>query len=125
MMCFLLSQVSFFFFLLPILAKWLICCCLYSNPSKCDDVVVEGKDATDDFEDAGHSKDARELMEKYFIGELDESSLPEITELKIYKKDQPQDSVQKLFDLTKQYWVVPVSIITISVAVSVLFSRKT
>jgi cytochrome b involved in lipid metabolism len=92
-----------------------------------DDVLlaVAGKDATDDFEDAGHSKDARELMEKYFIGELDESSLPEIPELKIYKKDQPQDSVQKLFDLTKQYWVVPVSIITISVAVSVLFSRKT
>lgn len=63
-------------------------------------------------------------MEKYFIGELDESSLPEIPELKIYKKEQPTDSVQKLVDLTKQYWLVPVSIITISVAVSVLFSRK-
>lgn len=63
-------------------------------------------------------------MEKYFIGELDETSVPEIPELKIYKKEQPKDSVQKLVDLTKQYWVVPVSIITVSIAVSVLFSRK-
>ncbi|XP_010460321.1 PREDICTED: cytochrome b5 isoform X1 [Camelina sativa] len=91
-----------------------------------DDVLlaVTGKDATDEFEDAGHSKDARELMEKYFIGELDESSVPEMPELKIYKKEQPTDSVQKLVDFTMQYWVVPVSIIAISVAVRVLFSRK-
>ncbi|CAG7864688.1 hypothetical protein BRARA_I03111 [Brassica rapa] len=91
-----------------------------------DDVLlaVTGKDATDEFEDAGHSKTARELMEEYFIGELDEASLPEIPELKIYKKEDPKDSVQKLVDLTKQYWLVPVSVITISVAVSVLFSRN-
>ncbi|CAF1928169.1 hypothetical protein F2Q70_00020672 [Brassica cretica] len=91
-----------------------------------DDVLlaVTGKDATDEFEDAGHSKTARELMEEYFIGELDEASLPEIPELKIYKKEEPKDSVQKLVDLTKQYWLVPVSVITISVAASVLFSRK-
>lgn len=87
-------------------------------------VVIQGKDATDEFEDAGHSKTARELMEEYFIGELDEASLPEIPELKIYKKEEPKDSVQKLVDLTKQYWLVPVSVITISVAASVLFSRK-
>lgn len=95
---------------------------IVSNPSKC--VVLEGKDATDEFEDAGHSKTARELMEEYFIGELDEDSVQEIPELKIYKKEEPKDAVQKLVDLTKQYWVVPVSVITISVAVSVLFSRK-
>ncbi|KAG2269548.1 hypothetical protein Bca52824_064103 [Brassica carinata] len=91
-----------------------------------DDVLlaVTGKDATDEFEDAGHSKTARELMEEYFIGELDEDSVQEIPELKIYKKEEPNDSVQKLVDLTKQYWVVPVSVITISLAVSVLFSRK-
>ncbi|KAJ4916612.1 Cytochrome b5 isoform A [Raphanus sativus] len=91
-----------------------------------DDVLlaVTGKDATDEFEDAGHSKTARELMEEYFIGELDEDSVQEIPELKIYKKEEPKDSVQKLVDLTKQYWVVPVSVITISVAVSVLFSRR-
>ncbi|KFK28993.1 hypothetical protein AALP_AA7G074900 [Arabis alpina] len=87
-----------------------------------DDVLLAatGKDATDEFEDAGHSKSARELMEKYFIGELDEEEtcVQEIPELKIFKKDQ------NFMDLTKQYWIVPVSIITVSIAVSVLFSRK-
>ncbi|KAI8340920.1 cytochrome b5 protein [Chlamydoabsidia padenii] len=33
-----------------------------------------GKDATVSFEDIGHSSDAREILEKYHIGELDEAS---------------------------------------------------
>lgn len=35
-----------------------------------------GKDATNDFEDVGHSDSAREMMEKYYIGEIDMSSVP-------------------------------------------------
>ncbi|XP_049768404.1 cytochrome b5-like [Schistocerca cancellata] len=36
------------------------------------EILIEqaGKDATDVFEDVGHSTDAKELMEKYKIGEL-------------------------------------------------------
>lgn len=34
------------------------------------------KDATDDFEDVGHSDSAREMMEKYYIGEIDSSTIP-------------------------------------------------
>ncbi|XP_060218345.1 cytochrome b5-like [Lycium barbarum] len=43
-----------------------------------DDVLLTatGKDATDDFEDVGHSDDARELMKKYYIGDIDSSTLP-------------------------------------------------
>lgn len=32
-----------------------------------------GKDATEAFEDIGHSDEAREILEKYLIGELDEA----------------------------------------------------
>ena len=35
-----------------------------------------GKDATDDFEDVGHSDDAKEIMAKYYIGEIDSSTIP-------------------------------------------------
>lgn len=35
-----------------------------------------GKDATNDFEDVGHSDYAREMMEKYNIGEIDSSTVP-------------------------------------------------
>ncbi|XP_053201977.1 cytochrome b5-like [Panonychus citri] len=39
-----------------------------------EEVLLEkaGGDSTEDFEDVGHSTDARELMEKYKIGELHE-----------------------------------------------------
>ncbi|XP_050203534.1 cytochrome b5 [Mercurialis annua] len=44
-----------------------------------DDVLLSstGKDATNDFEDVGHSDSARDMMEKYYIGEIDSTSLPQ------------------------------------------------
>ncbi|KAB1206777.1 Cytochrome b5 isoform B [Morella rubra] len=87
-----------------------------------DDVVIAatGKDATDDFEDAGHSKSAKELMETFCIGELD-TSAPAVSEVEISSKKQ---NAQKLMDLTKQYWVVPVAVVGISVLVGFLYLRK-
>ncbi|KAB5524063.1 hypothetical protein DKX38_021812 [Salix brachista] len=43
-----------------------------------DEVLLSstGKDATNDFEDVGHSDDARETMEKYVIGEVDATTVP-------------------------------------------------
>nr|XP_034925437.1 cytochrome b5-like isoform X1 [Populus alba] len=35
-----------------------------------------GKDATNDFEDVGHSDDARGMMGKYVIGEVDITTVP-------------------------------------------------
>lgn len=37
---------------------------------------IAGKDATNDFEDVGHSDSAREMMDKYYIGEIDVSTVP-------------------------------------------------
>ncbi|KAI5057373.1 hypothetical protein GOP47_0027388 [Adiantum capillus-veneris] len=44
-----------------------------------DDVLLSatGKDATDDFEDVGHSNTAREMLESYYVGDIDSSSIPE------------------------------------------------
>ncbi|KAL1934649.1 hypothetical protein VTP01DRAFT_6831 [Rhizomucor pusillus] len=33
-----------------------------------------GKDATEAFEDIGHSDEAREILEKYYVGELEEKA---------------------------------------------------
>lgn len=43
-----------------------------------DEVILSatGKDATDDFEDVGHSDGARELMKRYLIGNIDVTTLP-------------------------------------------------
>ncbi|KAJ9539098.1 hypothetical protein OSB04_031831 [Centaurea solstitialis] len=41
-----------------------------------DDVLVLAteKDATEDFEDVGHSQDAKDIMKKYYVGEIDSNS---------------------------------------------------
>ncbi|KAG5538192.1 hypothetical protein RHGRI_018944 [Rhododendron griersonianum] len=39
-------------------------------------ITATGKDATDDFEDVGHSDSAREMMSKYLVGEVDSSTIP-------------------------------------------------
>ncbi|WRX13352.1 Cytochrome b5-like heme/steroid binding domain - like 5 [Theobroma cacao] len=90
-----------------------------------DDVVLAstGKDATDDFEDAGHSKSAKELMQTFCIGELDTSS-PIIPELEISSKKETTDYSQKLMGLSKQYWAVPVAVVGISVVVGFLYLRR-
>nr|GMD18349.1 cytochrome B5 [Ipomoea batatas] len=89
-----------------------------------DDVMLDvtGKDATDDFEDAGHSKSARELVEKFFIGEIDQSA-PANPKVETVSK-QPSNTSQKVMDLAKQYWVLPVAIVGVSVAAGFLFLRK-
>lgn len=85
--------------------------------------VVEGKDASEEFEDAGHSKTARELMENYCIGELDLTP-PPIPELEIVRKRQQNRFSEKVRDLSKEYWVLPVAAVGIITFVSFLYSRK-
>ncbi|GFP93686.1 cytochrome b5 isoform e [Phtheirospermum japonicum] len=43
-----------------------------------DEVLLAGtgKDATNDFEDVGHSDSAREMMDKYYIGDIDMATVP-------------------------------------------------
>ncbi|XP_022961879.1 cytochrome b5 [Cucurbita moschata] len=87
-----------------------------------DDVIVAatGRDATDDFEDAGHSKDARELMEKFYIGELDPSSsaIPEL------EAKEPDGYAARVQTLTKQYWGIPIAVLGISVVLGWLYLLK-
>ncbi|XP_054808941.1 cytochrome b5 isoform X1 [Prosopis cineraria] len=84
-----------------------------------DEVVLlaTGKDATDEFEDAGHSQSARELMEKFCIGEVDPS--PPVS-----SKNQAAIYSEKFLQLTKQYWAVPVAVLGISVIAGFLYLRK-
>ncbi|XP_045817245.1 cytochrome b5 [Trifolium pratense] len=82
-----------------------------------DDVILEatGRDATEDFEDAGHSKSARELMEQYYIGEFDTSS-------PIATKKGFSESFAQL--KKKQYLGLSVAVVGISVIVGFLYLRK-
>ncbi|CAN1794802.1 Cytochrome b5 isoform A [Linum perenne] len=93
-----------------------------------DDVILQvtGKDATDDFEDVGHSQTARDELKTFFIGELDTTTAPAIPELKIVSKNKTSDPMKKLKGLTRQYWAVPVAVAGVSVVVSgiIVYLRK-
>lgn len=49
-----------------------ILCILWSSAESGN---FAGRDATDDFELVGHSTSAKDLMDKYYIGEIDASSM--------------------------------------------------
>ncbi|XP_048885940.1 cytochrome b5 [Brienomyrus brachyistius] len=67
-----------------------------------EEVLLEqaGTDATESFEDVGHSKDAREMLQQYFIGEL-------------HMNDRKKDAAKDIFITTGKTsswttWVIPV-----------------
>ncbi|KAB1200363.1 Cytochrome b5 [Morella rubra] len=43
-----------------------------------DEILLSaaGKDATDDFEAVGHSSSAREMMDEFYVGDIDSSTIP-------------------------------------------------
>lgn len=54
-------------------------------------VNVSGKDASEDFDDVGHSYDAKELMKKYIVGELVEADRVETKKRQIKWEDNKGD----------------------------------
>ncbi|KAF9597141.1 hypothetical protein IFM89_016129 [Coptis chinensis] len=88
-----------------------------------DDVLLNstGRDATEDFNDAGHSRDAIQLMQEFCIGELDPTPTTPETETLEEKKT---NFTEVLMNMTSQYWVVTVAIVGVSVVAGVLYLRK-
>ncbi|XP_039953098.1 cytochrome b5-like [Bactrocera tryoni] len=70
-----------------------------------EEVLIEqgGKEATENFEDVGHSSDAREMMKKYKIGELVESERTNVPQ----KSEPSWNADQKTEDSSMRSWLVP------------------
>ncbi|KAJ4841244.1 Cytochrome b5 isoform E [Turnera subulata] len=90
-----------------------------------DEVLLSstGKDATNDFEDVGHSDSAREMMEKYLIGEVDSTTVPTkrtyiAQQTDALKEDNSKDLLVKILQLA-----VPICILGLAFAVRV-FTKK-
>lgn len=92
-----------------------------------DDILLKatGIDASEEFDDAGHSKDAIKLMEEFCIGELDPDSPPYATPKEGSSNEKETNALsRKIVDLTSQYWFVPVAIVSISVVAGLFYMRK-
>ena len=79
------------------------------HPGGVDSLVeVAGNDATEEFEDLGHTPDARELMERFLVGTLELNGEEDVDYVKIERhlppptqKDKPQDDKHHMhLDLT-------------------------
>ncbi|KAM7270052.1 hypothetical protein ACFE04_029266 [Oxalis oulophora] len=84
-----------------------------------DEVLLSatGKDATDDFEDVGHSSSARAMMEEFYIGNIDSASIP--TKKKYVPPKQPHYNQDKTneFVIKILQFLVPMLILGLAVAI--------
>ncbi|KAK1319099.1 Cytochrome b5 isoform B [Acorus calamus] len=84
-----------------------------------DDVLLSatGKDASDDFEDVGHSDSARAMMDEYYVGEIDASTIP--TKVKYTPPKQPHYNQDKTTDFIIRLlqFLVPLAILGLAVGI--------
>ncbi|XP_058102593.1 cytochrome b5-like [Magnolia sinica] len=84
-----------------------------------DEVLLSAtaKDATDDFEDVGHSTSARAMMDEYYVGEIDMSTIP--TKSKYTPPKQPHYNQDKTgeFIIKLLQFLVPLAILGLAVGI--------
>ncbi|KAJ6372058.1 hypothetical protein OIU77_002392 [Salix suchowensis] len=91
-----------------------------------DEVLLSstGQDATDDFEDVGHSDSAREMMGEYCIGDVDASTVPQKKKYKVpnqphYNQDKTSEFIIKILQ-----FLVPLAILGLAFGIR-LYTKST
>lgn len=89
-----------------------------------DEVLLSatGKDATDDFEDVGHSSSARAMMDEMCVGEIDSSTIPAKT--KYTPPKQPHYNQDKTSEFIIKLLQFLVPLVILGVAVGIRFYTK-
>ncbi|KAF7845552.1 cytochrome b5 [Senna tora] len=89
-----------------------------------DEVLISatGKDATDDFEDVGHSTSAKAMMDEYYVGDIDSSTIP--TKVKYTPPKQPHYNQDKTPDFIIKILQFLVPLFILGVAVGIRFYTK-
>ncbi|KAF5810413.1 putative cytochrome b5-like heme/steroid binding domain, cytochrome b5, heme-binding protein [Helianthus annuus] len=89
-----------------------------------DDVLLSatGKDATDDFEDVGHSSTAKAMMDEFYVGDIDTATIPSKVEYKPpnqahYNQDKTPEFIIKILQ-----FLVP--LVILGAAVGIRFYTK-
>ena len=86
-----------------------------------DDVLLSStaKDATDDFEDVGHSTTARAMMDEYYVGDIDTSTIPARTKYSPPKQPHYNQDKTPEFIIKILQFLVPLAILGLAVAVRI------
>ncbi|KAL2932931.1 Cytochrome b5 [Bienertia sinuspersici] len=82
-----------------------------------DDVLLSatGKDATDDFEDVGHSSTARAMMDEMHVGDIDTATIPSKVEYKPPKQPHYNHDKTPEFVIKVLQFLVPLLILGFAV----------
>nr|XP_012572942.1 cytochrome b5, seed isoform-like [Cicer arietinum] len=84
--------------------------------------MFAGKDATDDFNDVGHSSSASAMMDEYYIGDIDVSTIPSKVDYTAPKQPQYNQDKTPEFIIKILQFLVPLLIL--GVAVGIRFYTK-
>ncbi|XWS47242.1 hypothetical protein CRYUN_Cryun14cG0135900 [Craigia yunnanensis] len=89
-----------------------------------DDVLLSatGKDATDDFVDVGHSSSARAMMDEFYVGDIDTSTIP--NETKYTPPKQPHYDQDKTSEFVIKLLQFLVPLLILGLAFGVRFYTK-
>jgi cytochrome b involved in lipid metabolism len=79
--------------------------------------IFLGKDATDDFEDVGHSDSAREMMNEFYVGEIDASTIPKKGTYKPPKQPHYNQDKTSEFIIKLLQFLVPLAILGLAVGI--------
>ena len=90
-----------------------------------EETLIEnaGIDASEAFEDVGHSDDAREMLAEYFVGELheDDRSASAKEDVKAWSAGEDEKIQSKI---SLKGWIIPVSIAVLAVGLGVVYLVK-
>ncbi|KAK4747186.1 hypothetical protein SAY87_026223 [Trapa incisa] len=89
-----------------------------------DEVLLSstGKDATDDFEDVGHSSTAKAMMDEFYVGEIDTTTIP--AKKKYTPPNQPHYNQDKTHDFIIRLLQFLVPLLILGLAFGIRFYTK-
>lgn len=80
--------------------------------------MFSGKDATDDFEDVGHSSTAKAMLDEYYVGDIDSATVPAKTKFVPPPPNQTTQSTQSSDFLIKiLQFLVPLLILGLALGI--------
>ncbi|CAL0305406.1 unnamed protein product [Lupinus luteus] len=86
-------------------------------------LAATGKDGTSDYDAAGHSDYAIEMMEKYFIGKIDTTNVPQTRKYTPPEQDQYSASMSTEFVIKFLQYLFPILMLGLAFAVR-YYTRK-
>ncbi|KAL2336851.1 hypothetical protein Fmac_011297 [Flemingia macrophylla] len=94
-----------------------------------DDVLLSstGKDASDDFEDVGHSNSARAMLEDLYVGDIGPATVPasQVQHTPLEQPENNQNKTSSNFMIKMLQFLLPLVILGIAVGVRLYNTKST